>query len=623
MLASILMLALPAQAGAFELFGVKIFGGEEEPGADIVDPVPYAAELRVENDIPDLSEKLMDGSLLLRKQSQPPSGTIGLISRARDDEANLLALLFEEAYYGGTVSTLIGGRRPDQIGVTDTLRPVDGKVPVTVTVSPGPQFHFGEVRLVGGDRALAQTAAAESGLAPGNKAASRTIIEAEAAIVKAWRRAGHPFAKVANREVIADHATRRLDVALHIVPGPPARLGAARIEGTERVSPEFLLRQAEVPAGDPYHPDTMERIRKNLTSLDALGSVSVKVAETPGPDGLYPVIIEVSERKRRTIGAGAFYSSIEGLALQTFWLHRNLFGEAESIRVDASVGQLFEADDLDEYDGLFSVLYSVPGFLHPRNRLDVKATALQEDTDPFQRRGVVLTTQITRKIGDYTTVSGGVSYDWARIDDAFGRNSYTLFSLPTSVKYDTRNNVLDPTSGMFAQLSAEPLVEVDSTAFFFASDAELRGYFSLDEAARYVLAARAVAGTIAGAKLSEIPAHRRFYAGGGGSVRGYDHLDIGPRVTGFGATGGLSRVEGSLEARLKITDTIGVVPFIDAGLVTARTLFGGNDDFQIGAGLGLRYYTAVGPIRLDVAVPVNPRPGDPDFAFYAGIGQAF
>ncbi|NNF80928.1 MAG: outer membrane protein assembly factor, partial [Rhizobiales bacterium] len=227
------------------------------------------------------------------------------------------------------------------------------------------------------------------------------------------------------------------------------------------------------------------------------------------------------------------------------------------------------------------------------------------------------------KIGDYTTVSGGVTYDWARIDDAFGRNSYTLFSLPTSLKYDTRNNVLDPTSGVFALLSAEPLVEVDSSALFFAGDAELRSYFSVDEASRYVLAARAVVGTIAGAKLAEIPAHRRFYAGGGGSVRGYDHLDIGPRIAGFGATGGLSRVEGSLEARLKLTDTIGIVPFVDAGLVTARTLFGGNDDFQIGAGLGLRYYTAVGPIRLDIAVPVNPRPGDPDFAFYAGIGQAF
>ncbi|NNF76958.1 MAG: outer membrane protein assembly factor, partial [Rhizobiales bacterium] len=300
MLVSILMLAQPAQVGAFELFGIKIFGGDEETDAEVVDPVPYSAELRVENDIPSLSEKLMDGSLLVRKQDQPPSGTIGLISRARDDESNLLALLFEEAYYGGTVSTSIGGRRPDQIGVTDTLRLVDGKVPVTVMVSPGPEFRFGDIRLLGGDPALAQAAATEGGLVPGDKAASRTIIEAEAAVVRTWQRAGHPFVKIAKREVIADHATRQLDVTLHIAPGPPARIGTARIKGTKRMSPEFLLRQAEVPAGDPYHPKTMERIRKNLTSLDALGSVSVKVAETPGPDGLYPVIIEVSERKRRT-----------------------------------------------------------------------------------------------------------------------------------------------------------------------------------------------------------------------------------------------------------------------------------------------------------------------------------
>lgn len=623
LLACLLISSASAPAVSFELFGVKLFGDDEEADAEIVDPVAYTAELRVDPDVPELSDKLVEGSLLIRKQEQPPSGTIGLISRARDDEANLLALLFEEAFYGGTVSTLIGGRRPDQIDVTDRLTKVDGKVPVSVIVSTGPAFRFGDIRLVGGDRALARRAAEDSGLLAGNKASSRTIVEAERAIVEAWQREGHPFAKVSGRQVVADHATQRLDVALRVEPGPAARLGPAEVSGAERISPEFLVRQANVPAGEEYHPKTVERIRKNLTSLDALGSVSVKVRETPDANGLYPVIIEVSERKRRTVGAGAFYSSVEGLALQTFWLHRNLFGEAESIRVDASVGQLFEADELDEYDGLFSVLYSVPGFLHPSNRLDVKVTALQEDPDPYNRRGVVVSSQITHKVDDYLSISGGVTYDWARIDDAFGRNSYTLFSLPAILTYDTRSNVLDPTSGVYAQVKAEPLFEVSSTAGFFVADAELRHYLALDDNGRYVLAARGLVGTIAGARIADIPAHRRFYAGGGGSVRGYDHLNIGPRVAGFGATGGLSRVEGSFEARIKLTETIGVVPFIDAGLVTARTLFAGNDDFQVGVGLGLRYYTAVGPIRLDVAVPLDPRSSDPDFAIYAGIGQTF
>lgn len=623
MLGAVLLLLPPSPTVAFELFGVKLFGEDEAIDAETVDPVSYTVELVIDRGAPGLLEKLNANSLLVGKQDQPPSGTIGLIARARDDESNLLALLFEEALYGATVRTLIEGRRPDQIDVTETLNAPEGKVRVTVHIDAGPEFRFGTVRLIGGDGASAREAAEKSGLIPGESASSRVIIQSESEIVKAAQRAGYPFAKVPGREIVADHATRRLDVALSVESGPAAHLGSVRIEGADRLSPEFLARQANVPSGARYHPETIARIRKDLASLDALASVSVTVEETPDENGLYPVLIEVSERKRRTIGAGAYYSSVDGLAFQTFWQHRNLFGEAESIRLDASVGRLFEADDLDEYDALFSALYSVPGFLDPRNRLNLKGTLLQEDPDPYRRRGVVFEAEIVRKVDEYLTLTGGAKFDWARIDDAFGRNSYTTVSLPVTAVYDTRNNALDPTRGVYAKVLGEPLLETGSSSFFFVADAELRHYLALDEDARFVVAARGAVGTIAEPNLSDIPAHRRFYAGGGGSVRGYDYLNIGPRVAGFGATGGLSRVEGSIEARAKLTETIGFVPFVDAGLVTAETLFGGTDDFQIGVGVGLRYYTAVGPIRLDVAIPLDPRSGDPDFAIYAGIGQSF
>ena len=176
---------------------------------------------------------------------------------------------------------------------------------------------------------------------------------------------------------------------------------------------------------------------------------------------------------------------------------------------------------------------------------------------------------------------------------------------------------------MFGRLTVEPQYEIESSSPYVETDAEFRYYFALDADERYVIAGRGLAGTIWGAEIDNIPAHRRLYAGGGGSVRGYEYLNIGPRRAGFGPIGGLARVEGSLEARIKITDTIGIVPFIDAGFVTETSGFGGNNDFQVGAGLGLRYYTVVGPLRLDVAVPLNPGEGDPDFAVYFGIGQAF
>ena len=332
---------LPAQAAAFELFGFRLFGDDEAKEA-VVDPVEYSAAITVAGEVGDaseLSDALGEGSLLVRRQDEPPSGTIGLISRARDDQANLLALLYEHARYAATVSIIIAGRPLEQIDVADELNAFSGKVPVTVTVDPGPVFRFGRIRMTGPDAPRAAAAAVEAGLAEGKRAKSTRIVAAEAAIAEAWKQAGYPFAEVSDRDVIADHKTQRLDVTLHVRTGAEARLGEARIKGTERLSPEFLRRQAAVPAGEAYHPATIERIRKNLAGLDAVGSVSVEVAHTPGPDGLHPVLIEVSERKRRTVGAGAEYSSTEGLNVQTFWLHRNLFGKAESVRFDARIGR--------------------------------------------------------------------------------------------------------------------------------------------------------------------------------------------------------------------------------------------------------------------------------------------
>ena len=607
---------------AINILGFKFFEGDDE-SADIIDPAPYSVVLSLSEADGKLLEKLQEFSLLVSKQDFPPSGAVGLISRAQDDQGNLLAQLYEEARYGGTVAIFIGGRRLEDISVTEKLRTVGGKVHVSISVDPGPEFRFGNVRISGPKNVLAEDAVREAGLVSGSRASSETILAAEGALVNAWQQAGHPFAEIIERKIVADHATRQLDVTLRARPGHLATLGAVRVEGAKRVDAEFLARQADVPYGVAYHPDVLNWVRKNLSRLDALASISTRVGKTPGPDGHLPIIIEVAERKRRTIGAGAFWSSTEGAGAEVFWVHRNFMGRAETLRLDARVGRLFEADHIDEYDGLASVLYSIPGFWGPRNRLDLKSMVLQEDPDPYNRRGVVVEGHLYHYYSDNLTVSAGLLFDWARIDDAFGRNYYSLLGVPLTAQYDTRDNALDATRGVYGRLRLEPQITLDDSAVFFTADAELRLYRALDEDGRFVVAARGLAGSTSGAKLSDIPAHRRFYAGGGGSVRGYDYLNIGPRAAGFGATGGLARIEGSLEARIKVTENIGIVPFVDAGLVTEEPTFSGDNDFQIGVGLGLRYYTSVGPVRLDVAVPLDPRSGDPDFAVYAGIGQSF
>jgi translocation and assembly module TamA len=140
-----------------------------------------------------------------------------------------------------------------------------------------------------------------------------------------------------------------------------------------------------------------------------------------------------------------------------------------------------------------------------------------------------------------------------------------------------------------------------------------------------VLAGRARFAGIAGAPTSAIAPSRRLYAGGGGSVRGYAYKGIGPHNSEGDPTGGRSLAEFSLEARVRtgwFDGALGVVPFIDAGTV-GESATPDFDEIKFGAGIGLRYYTGFGPLRLDVAMPLNRGPGDPRIGVYVALGQSF
>lgn len=614
-------------AQALELFGLKLWGSDSQADANvIVDPVRYEPTLSLTGGNSDLQKALEASSLLIGKRDTPPSGAVGLIQRARDDQGNLIGKLYEEGRFGGTVNISFDGRPIEDISVTESLGGDDRPVAVVITVAPGPVFSFGRIQIMGGPGPAAEAAVSDAGLNQAAPATSIVIRNAADALVNSWRREGHPFAMIAKQEIIADHATDTVDVTLDVNPGPYATIGDVTVTGTDRLDAGFVERQAEVPAGAPYHPDIIERTRKNLSRIDALASAIVKVGDGVDEEGRVPLLIEISERKRRTIGAGGYVSTTEGVGGEVFWQHRNLFGEGEKLRLEAEAGREVTSgsyDVLDTYNGHIGFQFEKPGVYGPRVDWLLNGKALQEDPDPYYRRAIVVETGFAYRLTDELTLTSSLAYDWSHIDDAFDSKDYSLLSTPLLASYDSRDNALDATSGIYARLLSEPLFDIDAGNPFLIGDAELRFYYALDEDGRFVLAARGRAGSIIGADLDEIPAHRRFYAGGGGSVRGYNYLDIGPSIPGYGPTGGLSRLEGSIEARVKVSETIGVVAFTDAGFVAETSLLGGDEAFQVAAGLGLRYYTAVGPLRLDVAFPINPRRGDPDFAVYFGIGQSF
>lgn len=614
---------VPTQA--FELFGINLFGGKDED-ADIADPVRYTVSLDLSRTDDALHGKLRKASTLVADEDRPVSGSLGILAKARNERELLVAALYEEARYDGTVEVTIDGRSIDELepdAQFDTSRPV----PITVTVDAGERFTLGDV-VVSGDVGGVQPE--QFGLVTGGDASSTAILRAENQILRALKQEGRPLAAVAEREVIADHATKTLDLMMAFASGPIAPFGDTSVEGTEAVDAEFTAYMADIDRGKTYSPEDIDDARERLLALGVFDSVTVKERDALDPDGSIPVDVQVSERKFRYFGVGATVSSTDGAGIEGYWGHRNLFGRAEKLRIEGSVSRIGETGDYKDLDYKAALLFEKPGLVGPASKFTYDIKLVSEHPDAYDRLSFSTGAGISYEITKQQTLSGQLRVEYTDLTDVFfplGRK-YLLVSTPIEYVYDTRDNKLNPKKGWRALAFVEPTIDAYSGASFVKLRGEGSVYRAIDGDGRIVAAGRVAAGSIVGASLDDIPADRRFYSGGGGSVRGYAYQGIGPRVPDplnpgeFIPTGGRSYAEASAELRVQVTDSFGVVPFIDAGTVSTDQ-FPDFSDVRVGAGVGVRYITPFGPLRVDAAVPLNRRPGDASFGIYAGIGQAF
>ena len=620
-------LALLSASGAqaFELFGLKFFEEQSEidAGSVIADPQPYSAELTTTATGP-LESAIRNASSLLGKQDEPASGAAGLLARARADYKRILGSLYDQGYYGGSISILVGGREAANLPPDITLpKPVD----VRLKVDPGPLFHFGRVAIANrapdGAPVDDEVELPEAiGFAAGEVARSTLITRAEALAVAAWKQLGYPEAKVADRQVVADHATKRVDVAIRIEPGRRASLGEIAVRGTDRMDPDFVAQQTGLMPGDEYDPDDIERAEKRLARLDVFRAMRVEAAGAIDSEGILPLNVIVEEQSQRRFGVGASYSSVDGIGLEAFHLWRNLFGRAERLRLNAKLAGINWPIDTAEFDYAFGGTFTKPGFLNPDNDLVAAVSAERTVLPAYTETSALARVGMTQYLTDDITVDGGAYYERSRFEDDFGVRDFSLVGLNSGVIWDARDDAQNATEGFYLAATAEPFYEMQYANFGFRATAEARAYLSLMADKRFVLAGRVKAGFLAGPDIGEIPPDRLFFAGGGGSVRGYAYRGIGVTNPDGTVTGGRYLLEGSVEARVKVTEEIGVVGFVDGGYVAADT-FPGLDQLRLGAGVGLRYYTSLGPLRADIAIPLNRRAGDPSYALYVGIGQAF
>lgn len=570
--------------------------------------VEYKTEIRLPG-IEDqkLTEALDAASQLLALQDKPPVSIAALRRRADDDLPRLAEVMRAWGYWTAKPAyALDAGEKPAKL---------------TVTIEPGPLFTLGKIAFRsrdGGTPALLEKLGpAALGLAPGAPARSAPVAAAASRIVEEYARNGHPFAKVTDRKAVVDVATHTMSVTFTVDPGPGARFGPLVITGLKRVDRDFVASRIAWQEGAPYDSRAVAATRQSLIKSGLFSSVRIAPATAPDQAGEVAMNVTLVEGPPRSIGAGVAYNTNLGLGAQAFWEHRNLFGNGERLRATAGVAQRQLGLALD---------FRKPDFLERDQDLLADAGLLDQTTDAYKSRRGQIFLGVERPLLPSITMDTGLDFERATVTQSqvgLSDENYSLIGVPLVLRRDTTDDLLDPTIGGRQILTLTPYHAIAGpTLDFLASRLELRHYQRLDAGGRTVLAGFGAFGSILGVGLDDLPADKRLYAGGAGSVRGYAYQHAGPLDSNGTPEGGISSLELGTELRFRVTDTIGIVPFVEGGNVYPTNL---PNDFSLywGAGVGLRYYTVVGPIRLDLATPFTHRPGDKPIEVYISIGQAF
>jgi translocation and assembly module TamA len=590
-----------------------LFGEEESELPAVEAPVtsPVAYDVRLEGDLPKAMRDLIEkSSTLMTQKDRPPASYAALSKRVDDDVGRLEDVLASEGYY-----------EPDVKATIDTdVEPAQ----VVVSIDPGALFHLGavDIRYQPADPVTAApTTAADLGLDIGQTAAGAPLADAKRRLVRQLNENGYPNARIVGRRYLASRDTKTVTVTWTVDTGPLASFGELRINGLKDVDADYVQRIANWKPGTLYDIREIERVRTTLSNTRLFAMITPPPREdVPVEDGVVPVTFEVGEGPPRSIGFGLYYSTDEqGPGGSMSWEHRNLFGSAESLRVrieGSLVQQFAEAD------------FRKPAFRRLDQSIIGNLRFDRNDTDAYEGLTGSSFAGIERQFLEHWSISAGPAFIYADIQRSAGTDEGEQFLLGgarTRLGYDSRDDKLDPTAGLNGSVGLSPFTSMALTSTQFAiAEAALAGYQRVLDSDRVVLAARARVGSIFGASRSKVPASQRFYAGGGGSVRGYKYQSIGPLDSRNDPLGGRSLVELNAEVRIKIIDQFGIVPFVDGGQVYEEVypeLTSG--DLQWAGGLGLRYYSPVGPIRFDIAFPLNPRGIDDPFQFYISIGQAF
>jgi translocation and assembly module TamA len=599
----------------------------------------------------EMDATLKSSSDLSSLRTSAPVSPFGLIARARNDIDRLTTVLESYGYYKSAVAIKIGGLALKDPGLRDTLSalPKGSEPRVEVAFTLGPLYHLGRIDI---DGELPEFARDTLGLRAGDAAVASTVLAGGARLQSALQEKGYAFAKVDAPVAYEAADAPVLDLNFHVVTGPRVNVGDIHIEGLKRTHESLLRSTLRLRTGEPFRISTVERGRRDLLALGVFSQVIVQLGTAVDDSGGVPITFKVRERSRHAATVSAAYSSDLGGSGGVTWTDRNLFGNAETLNLAARVIDLGGSDSTGVgYD--VSAKFSKPDFLQRDQSLQITVGALKQSLQAYDQTSTTAGVSVLRKLSGIWNVSVGLTTTTEKIiqpvDDVIVNGLvvvpaatyyYTLVALPLVISYDSTDlptPLDDPRHGFRGSLSLTPTVAIGHpNSTFIIEQLQVAGYFDLNpvlgtDPGRSIVAARALAAIAKGAGEFSLPPDQRFYGGGSATIRGYRYQSVGPVFPGTEDPIGGTEIEAaSVEFRQRLAGNFGAAAFVDGGEVTAsaRDVPGAfridvPNTFRIGVGLGLRYYTPIGPVRLDIAVPTKRRSTDDSFEVYIGLGQAF
>lgn len=566
----------------------------------------------------EISNTFKKTSMLEKMRKDAPTGVAGLDQRMRSDLSNAYDVLHAYGFYTGKVSGRL--RRLPPRSPDETVR----RYEVLIIFRPGVRYNIGDSGIMAAPDEFSAASVPpgslpktleDVGLKSGLPVVADDVLSAVSGVRHAFRNNGYPFAELAGSRYFLDHDQRTLETEIIVISGEEVRMGELELRGPAPVRSKYFRALQTWKTGRLWNQDLIDLYRDNLRQTGLFASVEVYPSESLNERGERNVVVEVVGGLERTIGGALRYDSDLGLGVLAYWEHRNISGRGDKLRIEAPVWE-----EMQEV----AASYRLPFFKRPDRDLIMGGGILHEDNDSYKLLTASGAIGVERRFNRRWSGNVRVRGEGGRIEEVDKpERGYYMFGLPVSLTFNDTRNPLDATKGIRITAAGAPYggyyedyFSAVRTRFDSAVFLPVVGEDTL------VVALRGVYGSLFGASSEEVPPTIRFYSGGGGSVRGYEYRSLGPRNDDNDPLGGESLVECSAELRWKFTDEMGLVLFTDGGMVYADK-YPGSESLRWGAGLGFRYYTLLGPVRFDVAFPVNKREDDSSVQLYISIGQSF